>query len=198
MGGGVVTDKRVAIYQAASRLFEESGYHDTSVEDIATAVGLSKPSLYHYISGKQDLLYAIARETIQAFHDDLDRLSLAPMPVGERLVRWVRGHALRMAAERETVAVLFREGRHLTGDERRLVAELADAYVLKVQQMIEQGVADQVFSVADCRVAALHILGSLNWMNTWYRPGGRLGAEQIADQMAHMALASLRSATVSG
>ncbi len=188
-----MTDRRLAIYQAASRLFEEAGYHDTSVEDIATAAGLSKPSLYHYISGKQDLLYAIARETIQAFHDDLDRLG--PMPVSERLVLWARQHALRMAAERETVAVLLREGRHLTGDEQRMVAELADGYVLKVQRMIEEGVAERVFSVADCRVAALHLLGALNWMNTWYRPGGRLGAEEIADQVAEMALASLQCAS---
>lgn len=161
------------------------------MEEIAAAVGLSKPALYHYISGKERLLYGIAEQTIQGFHDDLDRLSAGIMPADQRLAHWVRVHVLRMAAERETVAVLFREGRHLTGADRQRVEDLAESYVRKVQGMIEQGVAEGVFRTADCRVAALALLGSLNWMHTWYRPGGRLGAEAIADQMAGMALGAL-------
>ncbi len=44
------------VYAAALRLFTEKGYHATSMQDIAAAVGLYKGSLYHYIGAKEDLL----------------------------------------------------------------------------------------------------------------------------------------------
>src|SRR4051812_49185987 len=47
------------VYAAALRLFMEKGYHATSMQDIAAAVGLYKGSLYHYIGGKEDLLVQV-------------------------------------------------------------------------------------------------------------------------------------------
>ena len=52
----------------ALRLFKEKGYHATSMQDIAAAVGLYKGSLYHYIGGKEDLLVQVfERANVEIF-----------------------------------------------------------------------------------------------------------------------------------
>jgi AcrR family transcriptional regulator len=53
---GASRDRGEEVYAAALRLFREKGYHATSMQDIAAAVGLYKGSLYHYIDGKEELL----------------------------------------------------------------------------------------------------------------------------------------------
>jgi len=56
---GISAARGEEVYAAALRLFREKGYHATSMQDIAGAVGLYKGSLYHYIGGKQDLLLQV-------------------------------------------------------------------------------------------------------------------------------------------
>ena len=55
------SNKQIEIVTAAIQLFQQKGYHATSMQDIADAVGLQKGSLYHYITSKDDLLVDMMR-----------------------------------------------------------------------------------------------------------------------------------------
>ena len=48
--------QREAILAHAAELFAQQGYVGTSMNQVATACGLSKPALYHYVRDKSDLL----------------------------------------------------------------------------------------------------------------------------------------------
>src|SRR2546425_4304299 len=63
------------VYAAALRLFREKGYHATSMQDIAAAVGLYKGSLYHYIGGKQDLLVQVFERAMSTLLADAEAWS---------------------------------------------------------------------------------------------------------------------------
>src|SRR5690606_36087727 len=66
--------KRYAILEAAARIFNERGYHSTSMSDVADALGVSKPFLYYYIKDKEDLLFEcsnIATEQLRTLLDDV-------------------------------------------------------------------------------------------------------------------------------
>jgi len=185
-------DRQEEIERAAGRLFWEHGYHQTSVSDIARAVGLSKPTLYHYIKAKGDLLHTIASHTIRSFNDDLERRLAEGRPVPDTLTAWVRDHVMRITSERDTVAVLLREARDLDGDAKREIQDLSERYVGNVVRLIERGIDSGDFGpVEDVEATALFLLGSLNWMHTWYRPGGRLSAGVLAELMAKTFLRSL-------
>lgn len=185
-------DRQEEIERAAGRLFWERGYHQTSVSDIAEAVGLSKPTLYHYINAKRDLLHAIAARTIRAFNEDLERRIEAGGTAPETLTGWVRDHVMRITSERETVAVLLREARDLDGDAKREIQDLSERYVASVVRLIRMGIAQGAFRpLPDPEATALFFLGSLNWMHTWYRPDGRLSAEAIANLLSGVFLRSL-------
>src|SRR5215472_414178 len=63
------------VYSAALRLFREKGYHATSMQDIAAAVGLYKGSLYHYIAGKEDLLVQVFERAMATLLADVERIA---------------------------------------------------------------------------------------------------------------------------
>src|SRR3569623_212662 len=89
--------RREELTRIAARLFAERGYQGTSLADLAEALGVQKPSLYHHIASKEDLLWDVAQAGARAFHADLG---------GERRVQCV---AERRRYE-ERIRDLFREG----------------------------------------------------------------------------------------
>ena len=68
----VPSERRIELTRAAARLFAERGYQGTSLADLADALGVQKPSLYHHIDAKEDLLWEVACEGAEAFHAALD------------------------------------------------------------------------------------------------------------------------------
>ncbi len=63
------------ILSAAIRLFNQSGYHATSMSDIARAVNIKKPSLYHHFESKEAILLAILETGMERLIDDLESIA---------------------------------------------------------------------------------------------------------------------------
>src|SRR6266511_6138703 len=109
--------RRQELARQAARLFAEKGFHGTSMEDVASAIGVQKPSLYEYVSSKQDLLYETMRDGAQAFHAALDSID-ERLPAVANLRLALRAH-LRVVAEQLDIATVFvREWRYLEGERR--------------------------------------------------------------------------------
>src|SRR5437870_273586 len=72
--GGPPPQRAEEVYTAALRLFREKGYHATSMQDIAEAVGLYKGSLYHYIDGKEELLVQVFERAMGGLVADAERI----------------------------------------------------------------------------------------------------------------------------
>jgi AcrR family transcriptional regulator len=95
--------RREELTRIAARLFAERGYQGTSLADLAAALGVQKPSLYHHIASKEDLLWEVAWEGAEAFHASLDALpggAAAP----ERIRLALRGHLAVVAGPAGTVS----------------------------------------------------------------------------------------------
>src|SRR4030095_17061442 len=75
------------ILDAASRLFSARGYHATSVQDIADAVGILKGSLYHHFESKEAILYRIVKEPIARLHRTVGEIAEASGPASANLER---------------------------------------------------------------------------------------------------------------
>src|SRR5689334_23958173 len=75
---GASPQRAEEVYAAALRLFREKGYHATSMQDIAAAVGLYKGSLYHYIGGKEDLLVQVFERAMGTLIVDAERVAADP------------------------------------------------------------------------------------------------------------------------
>ncbi len=183
--------QRAEIIQAAAQIFRHKGYHGTSMQDIADAVSLKKASLYHHVSGKQDILVSILDQALDMLIEDLKEVLAKDLPAKEKVRQAMRAYVNRLTQDPDLAAVLLMEHRSLEDDLREDHIARRDRFEDLWRKMIEQGVQEGVFRPLDRNLATFALLGVLNWMITWYRPNGRMRAEMIADQFADLVLGGL-------
>jgi AcrR family transcriptional regulator len=182
------------VYRAALRLFNEKGYHATSMQDIASSLGLYKGSLYHYIGGKQDLLVQVFERAMDALLVDVEQIvadaSLSP---SAQLRKVIQAHVCAVASNLDALSVYLHEFRALADEALGNVRAQRERYRALVSATIERGVHKGEFSVPDVDIATLGLLGMCNWLAQWYRPGGRLSPDQIGEYFADLLLGGLIS-----
>jgi TetR/AcrR family transcriptional regulator, cholesterol catabolism regulator len=185
-------DRGQEVYTAALRLFREKGYHATSMQDIAAAVGLYKGSLYHYIGGKEDLLVRVFERGMGTLLADVERI-VADTSLGPRaqIREVVAAHVRAVADNLEALTVYLHEFRALEGGALERVRQQRERYTELVAEIIGRGVRRGEFVAPDVGIATLAMIGMCNWMCQWYRPGGRLRASEIGRLFADLLLDGL-------
>jgi len=188
----MATNRQKEIALAAVHLFEQKGYHATSVQDIADEVGLQKGSLYHYIHSKEDLLLEIAHQAISEFNQKLEKIILSTVSAEEKLILAVENHLTVSISNLETTTVLLREAFSLAEHPHQVIQELTDRYLALWTQIIQEGQSSGEFSQQDPKLAALALLGTCNWVYRWYHPSGALSARDVAGVFSDLFLNGLR------
>jgi TetR/AcrR family transcriptional regulator, cholesterol catabolism regulator len=151
----------------AARLFAERGYHGTSINDLAVALGIHKSSLYAYISGKADLLADIALTGAAAFHAALDVLPDEATP-GERLEMALRAHLGVVESQLDVATVWLQEWRYLTGEPLDLFVKERHRYEQRIRDLFEAAVeSGELRPDLDLDDATLVFLSVANWAYTW-------------------------------
>jgi AcrR family transcriptional regulator len=180
------------ILEAAARVFHEKGYESTSIQDIADAVGILKGSLYYYITSKEDLLF----EIIQGVHEEaLKNLEKTRDLEGDALQKiraFVVVHLTHNATNLVKMAVFFQDFRSLNGKRREIIVQERDLYDNFLRDLIRQGQEEgTVCPDIEPKLAAITVLGMMNWIYQWYRPGGELSATEIANAYGDFVVAGL-------
>jgi AcrR family transcriptional regulator len=181
--------RREELTRIAARLFAERGYQGTSLADLAEALGVQKPSLYHHIASKEDLLWDVAHDGAQAFHAALDALPPAPAP--ERIRLALRAHLGVVASQLDVATVFVREWRYLAGERReRFVAERR-RYEERIRDLFREGVErSELRTDLDVSTAARLFLSVGNWAYTWLSPGR--DTDELADRFLALLLDGMR------
>jgi AcrR family transcriptional regulator len=85
------------------------------------------------------------------------------------------------------ITVFFHDFRSLNEERQRMIIASRDLYERRLRTLIDEGRREgSIRSDVDPKVAALAAIGAMNWMYTWYRPGGRKSIRQIAEGFADM------------
>jgi AcrR family transcriptional regulator len=180
------------VYAAALRLFTEKGYHATSMQDIAAAVGLYKGSLYHYIGGKDELLARVFERGMGSLLAEVEAIvGDSTLEASRQLQLILRAHVAAVTDNREALTVYLHEFRALAGEALDRVRAQRLRYRRLIESVVEHGVRSGEFGATDVAIATLGVLGMCNWIVQWYQPGGRLGPRQIADAFAELLLRGL-------
>lgn len=188
----VRSDKRYTeILRAGARVFREQGYANTSLLDVAEAVGISRSTLYYYIGTKEDLLAEILEAPLVDMTRGMQALAALDLPAAERLRQAI---LLQMRAFEEYFPEMFvflAERLHI-GRRTTVIRSNAREYGEALVGIIEAGQRTGEFRRdLDPQVAMLGILGMANWTHRWYQPAGRLTLTQIGEQFAAMILQGL-------
>lgn len=174
-------NKQAEIREAAIALFQQKGYHATSMQDIADAVGLQKGSLYHYISSKEDLLVVIMQDAIIQYNARLTTIQEMAVPIRQKLELAVRYHLEGIAENLGMLTIFLRESYALKPEQRTRVDEESDRYNTMFEQLFAEGIEAGVMRDLDPKLVTRTILGACNWTYRWYRPTGPMSVNEMAD-----------------
>ncbi|MFZ5817255.1 MAG: TetR/AcrR family transcriptional regulator [Bacillota bacterium] len=176
-----MSNKQAEIMQAAIRLFQQKGYHATSMQDIADEVGLQKGSLYHYISGKEDLLVVIIHDALGQYNARLTEIRDLDLPVRQRLELAVRSHLKGIAENLGMLTIFLRESYALNPDQQRTIRQESDRYNRMFEELMAEGIRTGELREMDPKLGTRVVLGACNWFYRWYRPDGAYSIDQMAD-----------------
>jgi len=186
------------IIQAAAQIFRLKGYNGTSMQDIADAVELQKASLYHHISGKQEILVSILDQALDLLIADLESVIGSDASPAEQLRQAMLLYVTRLTEQADLAAVLLMEHRSLDNDRRAAHIARRDRFESLWRGIIQSGIELGDFRLQDPRLTTFALLGVLNWTITWFNPHGKFSAEQIADLYADLFLNGLLAPGVQG
>ena len=185
-----MSTRRAELTRIAARLFAEKGYQGTSLADLAEAVGMQKPSLYHHIASKEDLLWEVASDGAAAFHASLDAVP-ERAPAVEKIRLALRSH-LRVVADQLDVATVFvQEWRYLEGARRDEIIGERRRYEERFRDLFREGrELSELRADLDETAAALLLLSAANWAYTWLQPGR--DTDEIADRFFALLVDGMR------
>lgn len=192
MGEAPVAENRQAqITRVAAELFNERGFHQTSMEDIAAAVGIKKPTLYHYVKSKSQIVMWIHDECVGAVAPPLVRYMKSDLSAAE-ILRNVAVDIFGLLEDRPGyLRVYFEHHRDLDARAKSRSTKKRDAYYDNVRQVLERGNASGELKVSNPTLAAMAFFGMCNWGYQWYRPGGSRSAREIGEYVCSLFIAGV-------
>ena len=185
-----MSSRREELTRIAARLFAERGYQGTSLADLAEELGVQKPSLYHHIAAKEDLLWEVAWEGASAFHAALDAVP-AEAPAAERIRLALRAHLAVVAGQLDIATVFVREWRYLEGERHETFVAERRRYEERIRGFFREGRdLGELRTDLDDATAALLVLSAVNWAYTWLKPGR--DPDELADRFYALLIDGMR------
>lgn len=179
-----------SLLEVAVREFLRRGYDGTSMAELAAAAGLSKSSLYHHFPSKEEILGRALHRALDSLFSILDEPEVRSGRPRARLEALARRTA-ELLLERLPYVTLLLRVRGNSETERWALARRRE-FDHRVAGLVGEAVrAGDVRSDLDPGLAARLLLGMVNSLSEWYRPGGELAAGEIAAAVSELALRGL-------
>jgi AcrR family transcriptional regulator len=173
--------KRDVVVRAAARAFNAKGFHNTSLDDIAAALGVSKPTVYYYVESKEQLLFECFQAGLELIREGLRSVEQSPSSARERLNEVVRHYARAVASEFGWCMVRA-EDQDLGPELSRHIKSMKAEIDRGIRRLLEQGIAEGSIEPCDTKMTAFAMAGALNWIAHWYRENQPMTAAQLADR----------------
>ncbi|GAB1336723.1 TetR/AcrR family transcriptional regulator [Streptomyces sp. E-15] len=180
------------LLSVAVRVFNERGYDGTSMEHLSKAAGISKSSIYHHVSGKEELLRRAVSRALDGLFAILEEERARTGGPAERLEHVVRRMVEVLIAELPYVTLLLRV-RGNTETERWALERRRD-FDHRVAELLKAAAADgEVRGDVEVRLVTRLVFGMINSIVEWYRPDARgATAREVADAVVRLVFSGLR------
>ena len=187
--------KSERIVSAAVELFYTQGFTNTTLEQVADAIKVTKPFIYAHFRSKSELLADICSRAIRVAHDALNRVTADQVSATLKLETLVRDFMMAVLDHQPHAVIYSREETHLNPEDREAINELRRGFDRRFAALLQEGVVAGEFVVEDVPLTALAIGGIVGWSPVWYRSGGRLTQPEAAQRIATLVLAMVRAKT---
>lgn len=184
-------DARERLISAGVEAFARKGFHGTSTRDIAVLAKVSPAALYVHFKTKEELLYLISRTGHQAA---LERILLgiacASKPT-EQVAAAVRAFVLEHVENTTRSRVITAELAAISSQHRPEIVSLRRSGETALRRVVQTGVRKKVFKTSDVKGSTRAVLSLSIDVARWFRPGGALSGEAVAEQYVELSLRML-------
>lgn len=172
--------KREAVIRAAARAFDARGYHNTSIDDIAAALEVTKPTIYYYVPNKEQLLLECFLAGLEQIRTALRAAAASPATAREQLDEVMRHYARAIAGEYGWCMVRA-EDQDLSPESSARIRALKSEIDQGLRRLLRSGMRDGSIAYCDAKMSAFAIAGALNWIAHWFRDNRGMSAIEVAD-----------------
>ncbi len=181
-----------SLLDVAVAVFNERGYDATSMEELATRLGLTKSAIYHHVSSKVELLRLALDRALNALFAVPEERGATTGPAIDRLEHVVRGSVRVLAAELPFVTLLLRVRGNSPIEQAALQRRRQfDRIVTDLVRAAEK--EGDIRPDVDPAVTSRLLFGTVNSLSEWYRPDGDLAVDDLADAVVATTFQGLRA-----
>ncbi|MBL3703349.1 TetR family transcriptional regulator [Sulfitobacter sp. BDSS02] len=193
IGDEVAAFKRERTLAAATEVFYEKGYTNTTLDDVAERLGVTKPFIYKNFGSKHMLLAEICASGVKGALNEIEAAVALGKGPADTLSTFVPRYVEAIIATRKAIAINIREEKNLLPEDAATLSGLRQKFVALVEDVLRRGKDLGEIDVTDPRISAFAIVGAVSWLTFWYNPEGPLHAEEVASRMSDVVLNLLGS-----
>ena len=171
--------KKEALLRTAAQAFNETGFHKTSLNDLARRLNVTKPTLYYYVKDKDDILFEIQHKALVDMHKVLEELSHSPKNGIGKLNYLMEKYAEVITGDYGRCLVLIGMGA-LKPQSREKLMQVRRTLNKEVHKFISIGIDDGSIKPCDIKLTTNALFGAFNWISHWYQDDSAQSSAEIA------------------
>ena len=183
--------RKRALILAAGRVFGDKGFHNTTLDDIAAALAVTKPALYRYVQNKHEILYECHRMAVEMAEDSMSEAQQAHEKTLDVLRAFVALYIGKMTSELGT-CVMLTEYYSMTAEHNELIQQRRRVIDRQLRALVVRAMDEGSIAPCDPKLAVFFFMGAINSVNRWFSDQGPDGNEAIALAFAEHTIQSLR------
>ena len=177
-------DTRTVLLNVATNLFYKKGYPNTTIREIGQKANISNSIIYHYFKNKEEMLVEIIQVSSMDLINALAKIQQEVEDPMECLKEMLKTHMVAWCLKRKKeTKIIVTDDYWLTGkrrEENRIIQrQIYKLYIDKLEELSKK----RLLKPVDLRVLAFTIFGAINSFFRWYREGGSLSKEEVADNV---------------
>lgn len=176
-------DRRIEILKSAAAAFRRRGYHGASVDEIASALEMTKGNLYYYFRNKEEILYACHEYSLDVLLALLDDVRADASTPDQKLRRLILAFVHLLLDELQATALTI-DLQALSPPLLRKIIARRDEFDRGLREIIQQGIDAGTFAPGNPKMVAFAVMGAVNWITKWYDPAGPMTSEAIGQAFA--------------
>ena len=172
------SDRKLEVLQCAAQQFNERGYHNTTMDDIAAALGVTKPALYYYAKSKDEVLFQVNEHAVTTAQAAVLKLKDEGSNGAEKLRVFFGAWAEHVCSDFGRCLIQTKPNNLEPKTQRRNTKarrELQD----EVVSVLEEGMQDGSIRPCDAKLMAIALFDLFNGIAYWLDPKGKYSVEQL-------------------
>ena len=174
-----IQKKKEEIILSAVKIVNKKGYQGATMEEIAAELLMTKGSLYYYFKNKEDLIFQCHEMVLAQASEELKAHFEEDVSSVEKLRRMIVTHIRYAIEEKETFNMIIKPDQTFSSEQLNPILTQRNEYAKWFDHVIQEGIANGEFTISEPKIVRMILLGSMNWIQQWYKPEGGKTMEEL-------------------